>query len=66
MSADGGKTSPHGPEGLLKLGESWFLGGSRSAALAWAASVLALIAVLVWFFILSPYGAPAAPVYAEF
>jgi len=45
---------------------AWFLGGSWGADLAWGAAALALVAVLAWFFILSPYGAPAAPVYAEF
>ena len=30
------------------------------------ASVVVLVAVLGWFFVLSPYGAPASPVYAEF
>lgn len=45
---------------------AWFFGGSWTAAAAWALLVLALTAVLAWFFLLSPYGAPAAPVYAEF
>ncbi|WP_193221349.1 hypothetical protein [Collinsella sp. AK_207A] len=45
---------------------AWFFGDSRSAALAWAVVVIALAGVLVWFFAWSPYGAPAAPLYAEF
>lgn len=45
---------------------TWFFGDSWSAGLAWAAVVIALAAILAWFFIFSPYGAPAAPVYAEF
>lgn len=45
---------------------AWFFGDSRSAALAWAVIVIALAGVLVWFFAWSPYGAPAAPLYAEF
>ncbi|MBY4798148.1 hypothetical protein K6V98_07295 [Collinsella sp. AGMB00827] len=49
-----------------QLMRSWFFGGSWSAALAWAVLVVSLITVLAWFFIASPYGAPAAPVYAEF
>ncbi|MFR3275797.1 MAG: hypothetical protein ACLTOP_08780 [Collinsella phocaeensis] len=42
--------------------------GSDSAisAAVWALAALALLAVLAWFFACSPYGAPAAPVYAEF
>ena len=35
-------------------------------ARAWFAAVVVLVAVLGWFFVLSPYGAPASPVYAEF
>lgn len=44
----------------------WFFSDATSAAVAWALAVLVLAAVLAWFFALSPYGAPAAPVYAEF
>lgn len=44
----------------------WFFAGSYSALAAWLASVLLLAAVLVWFFLFSPYGAPAAPVYSAF
>ena len=36
------------------------------AAASEVASVVVLVAVLGWFFVLSPYGAPASPVYAEF
>lgn len=45
---------------------AWFRSDSTGAAVAWFVVILACAAVLVWFFILSPYGAPAAPVYAEF
>ena len=41
---------------------TWFYSDAASAAVAWFASVV----VLGWFFVLSPYGAPASPVYAEF
>lgn len=45
---------------------AWFYSDAPSAALAWFAVIGALVAVLVWFFEFSPYGAPASPVYAEF
>ncbi len=45
---------------------TWFFSAAPSAAAAWFVLVLALLAVLAWFFLYSPYGAPAAPVYAEF
>lgn len=45
---------------------AWFYSDAPGAAAAWFAAVLALVAVLVWFFVFSPYGAPASPVYAEF
>ena len=45
---------------------AWFFSGSYSALAAWLAFALLLAAVLVWFFIFSPYGAPAAPVYSAF
>ena len=41
---------------------TWFYSDATSAAVAWFAAVVAL----GWFFVLSPYGAPASPVYAEF
>lgn len=44
----------------------WFFSASWSAAVAWLVCALALIAVLVWFFVFSPFGVPAAPVYAGF
>lgn len=44
----------------------WFFSDTRLAALAWALVVLACAVILAWFFLLSPYGKPAAPVYAEF
>lgn len=45
---------------------AWFFAGSYSALTAWLVLVLLLAAILVWFFLLSPYGAPAAPVYSAF
>ncbi len=45
---------------------TWFFSAAPSAAAAWFVLVVALVAVLAWFFLYSPYGAPAAPVYAEF
>ena len=44
----------------------WFFAGSCSALAAWLALVLSLAAILVWFFLFSLYGAPAAPVYSAF
>ena len=46
--------------------ETWWYGDSASAAIGWGIAIVLLAAVLVWFFVFSPYGAPAAPVYAEF
>lgn len=45
---------------------AWFFSNSWTAAAAWCVLVVALVAVLVWFFVFSPFGAPAKPVYAEF
>lgn len=59
-----------GPADLLRptadAVRTWFFGGSLSAAIAWMLLVVALALVLAWFFVCSPYGTPAAPVYAEF
>lgn len=44
----------------------WFFSDSWSAALAWFAVAAVLVAALGWFFVLSPYGAPAAPAYAAY
>ena len=44
----------------------WFFSDRPSATLAWAMIAAVCIAILVWFFVWSPYGAPAAPIYAEF
>lgn len=52
-------------EAHVRVG-AWWYGTSTSAAIAWALALAALAGVLAWFFICSPYGAPAAPVYAEF
>lgn len=51
---------------LFERIRAWFFSDSTSAALAWCAAVVACVGVLMWFFVCSPYGAPAAPVYAEF
>lgn len=45
---------------------TWFFSDVPTAAVAWCIAVLLLAAVLAWFFVWSPFGAPAAPVYAEF
>lgn len=45
---------------------TWFFSDGPLAAVAWLVLALACMGMLAWFFILSPYGAPAAPVYAEF
>lgn len=45
---------------------AWFFSDTASAALAWLAVIVLCACVLAWFFAVSPYGAPAAPVYAEF
>ena len=45
---------------------AWFFSDAPGAAVAWGAAVILLCAVLAWFFLWSPFGAPAAPVYAEF
>lgn len=45
---------------------AWFFAGSYSAFAAWFALVFLLATILVWFFLFSPYGTPAAPVYSAF
>lgn len=45
---------------------AWFFSDAMSAALAWLVVIVLCACVLAWFFAVSPYGAPAAPVYAEF
>lgn len=44
----------------------WFFAGSCLASVVWFVLVLLLVAILVWFFLFSSYGAPAAPVYSAF
>lgn len=44
----------------------WFFSDSWSSALVWFAIAAVLVAALGWFFVLSPYGAPAAPAYAAY
>ncbi|WP_195420414.1 hypothetical protein [Collinsella sp. D33t1_170424_A12] len=60
---------PHPVRGLkraLAPVRAWFFSDAWSAAAAWFALALALLAILAWYFVLSPYGAPAAPVYAAY
>lgn len=53
-------------ERRLEPVRDWFFSDSWSAAAAWLALAICLMAVLAWFFLLSPYGAPAEPVYAAY
>ncbi|MBS6555055.1 hypothetical protein DWV48_04445 [Collinsella sp. AF08-23] len=74
MSASGGRFGRTGSavspvasvSHVVERVRAWWYGGSVSAAIAWTCALVALAALLVWFFICSPYGAPASPVYAEF
>lgn len=78
MSAEGrpgevARAAGHGATAFARLRSltpervrTWFCSDAASAAVAWFAAVVVLVAVLGWFFVLSPYGAPASPVYAEF
>ena len=45
---------------------SLFFGNSWAAGLLWGLCVLSCVAVLVWFFLFSVFGTPAAPVYEAF
>lgn len=70
---EGVRSAGRGPSALARLRtltteriRTWFYSDETSAAVAWFAAVVVLVAVLGWFFALSPYGAPASPVYAEF
>lgn len=45
---------------------AWFFSDSWLASVLWFVIAAALIAALVWYFVFSPYGAPAKPVYAGF
>ncbi len=45
---------------------TWFFSGRPSALAAWCLAIAACVAVLVWFFFFSSYGAPAEPVYEGF
>lgn len=70
---EGVRSAGRGPSALARLRAltpericTWFYSDATSAAVAWFAAVVVLVAVLGWFFVLSPYGAPASPVYAEF
>lgn len=44
----------------------WFFSSAPSALLAWFVIQAVLAAILVWFFLFSPYGVPAGPIYAGF
>lgn len=68
---DAGGSRGHSDEGARgniapRAFVAWFLGESWLATAAWVIAIMALAAVLAWFFVVSPYGAPAAPIYAEF
>ncbi|RHF38503.1 hypothetical protein [Collinsella intestinalis] len=72
-SDEGIRSAGRGPSAPARLRaltpdrvRTWFYSDATSAAVAWFAAVVVLVAVLGWFFVLSPYGAPASPVYAEF
>lgn len=43
-----------------------FFGDSWAGGAMWFAAVLAMIAVLLWFFFFSDYGTPAEPIYEGF
>lgn len=43
-----------------------FFGDSWAGGAMWFAAVLALIAVLLWFFFFSDFGTPAEPIYEGF
>ena len=43
-----------------------FFGDSWAGGAMWFATVLALIAVLLWFFFFSDFGTPAEPIYEGF
>ena len=45
---------------------TWFFSASPTALAAWFLIVAVCVAVLVWFFLFSSYGAPAEPVYEGF
>ena len=45
---------------------TWFFSGSPTALAAWCLSIAACVAVFVWFFFYSTFGAPAEPVYEGF
>lgn len=51
---------------LCERVRSWFFSAGWGPACAWAAVLLACAAVLAWFFFVSPFGVPAAPLYAGF
>ena len=72
-SGEGVRAAGHGTSAFPRLRAltpervgTWFHSDATSAAAAGAAAGVVLGAVLGGFFVLSPYGAPASPVYAEF
>ncbi len=45
---------------------AWFFSPCVSAYFAWGCIIALAIAILVWFFVFSSFGAPAQPVYEGF
>lgn len=45
---------------------TWFFSQTPAADAACVAVVVACVAILAWFFFVSPFGVPATPVYAGF
>lgn len=53
----------HGPAERVR---TLFFSDSPVAALLWFAAAFGMIAILLWFFFVSPWGTPAMPLYADF
>lgn len=45
---------------------AWFFSQTPGANVACALVAVACVVILAWFFLVSPFGVPAAPVYAGF
>lgn len=45
---------------------TYFFSGKTGAAVLWGLIILACIAILLWFFLMSPFGGPSEPVYQGF
>lgn len=54
------------PEGVVERVRAWFFGGTPAADAACGVVAAVCAAALLWFFFVSAYGVPAAPVYAGF